>query len=495
MGSYQAGLFAAVIVPFTVESYKWLQEDPAETSAAYLKQISSQLSSFVVSSALINSTTSFTPVVQSPASRISVHINRLWFLSLTLSLVSAFFSLTVLQWLRQLSIPRYLSTRNAARLRQWRWDALLWYQVPSIITFLPLLIQIAVVLFMIGLGLLIGPLDPTVAVTFGVFAAAGVAFFAWTTILPLWSPQIPYKSPVIPTTISVLQWIASIVLRTLYAVFMFFEGIILAISWGVWLCWGRAGEAVGNAWDAISDKLRLQFRKLIKLATPRVRRVGLGRFWPDRETAALTHDGSPDELDASALSSAITAASGKDLTMFIQVFKAQKASYRMRCLVQVMAYTIGFHFDLGHDRNRTTPFSQSGETNFARVRERASHLTTKELALLLRSAHKGLFVGAFPCEDEPGEEKILWRQNEAAPSMLLLFHLATMTGHVDEPSRPTVLDSIASVRHTLLERLTLDNPNRAAVFRPSSERWVLTLLLCHYLHGLSTWQWPDECER
>ncbi|KAF9257480.1 hypothetical protein L218DRAFT_879369, partial [Marasmius fiardii PR-910] len=30
------GLFSAVVTPFTIESYQWLQEDPADTSAALL---------------------------------------------------------------------------------------------------------------------------------------------------------------------------------------------------------------------------------------------------------------------------------------------------------------------------------------------------------------------------------------------------------------------------------------------------------------------------
>ncbi|TFK33380.1 hypothetical protein BDQ12DRAFT_615343, partial [Crucibulum laeve] len=39
-----AGLFSAVVTAFTVESYKWLQEDSSDVSLAVLIHISSQLS-------------------------------------------------------------------------------------------------------------------------------------------------------------------------------------------------------------------------------------------------------------------------------------------------------------------------------------------------------------------------------------------------------------------------------------------------------------------
>ena len=44
----QAGLFSAVVTAYTIESYQWLQDDPAAQTVQLLTQISAQLASFSV---------------------------------------------------------------------------------------------------------------------------------------------------------------------------------------------------------------------------------------------------------------------------------------------------------------------------------------------------------------------------------------------------------------------------------------------------------------
>ena len=132
-----------------------------------LARLSLQLSALTIafmnanpaSSGLINSTA---PALSLPdvASRFvpvsyAVPVNVLWFLSLTLSLVSAFFAIAAQQWLRQLRIPPDMPVRRAVQLLAFRQDGLKTWQVPSIISLLPLLLQIAVGLFLVGLFLLL----------------------------------------------------------------------------------------------------------------------------------------------------------------------------------------------------------------------------------------------------------------------------------------------------------------------------------------------------
>ncbi|KAF9255870.1 hypothetical protein L218DRAFT_833902, partial [Marasmius fiardii PR-910] len=90
-----AGLFSGVVTAFTVKSYQWLQEDPANTSAALLN------STIVL---LIQSPSTITPPTQPPpftASASVVRISTFWFLSLTLALIDALFGLLCKQWIRE----------------------------------------------------------------------------------------------------------------------------------------------------------------------------------------------------------------------------------------------------------------------------------------------------------------------------------------------------------------------------------------------------------
>ncbi|KAJ3533212.1 hypothetical protein NM688_g7312 [Phlebia brevispora] len=204
-----AGLFSAVVTPFTVESATWLQQDPGDATNMFLAYISLQISSFVNTPPLINSsapalplqnvTSAFTPAA------IAAPVNTLWVLSLTLSLMSAFFAITVQQWLRQLGLPADIPIRRAVELLALRADGLKTWQVPGIISLLPLLLQIAVILFLVGLFILLQSLNTTVTISFGAVALPGVLAFLISACIPLINSQCPYKSPFVPTISIVLR--------------------------------------------------------------------------------------------------------------------------------------------------------------------------------------------------------------------------------------------------------------------------------------------------
>lgn len=206
-----------MITPFTVESYKWLQPDAEGASSTLLAHISLQLSKLTFTSVLagatapvvLNTTTpalSLPDVHQSSSLGSSViPINILWFLSLALSLISAFFAITAQQWLRQLRLPPKMPVRRAVHLLAIRKDGLTTWQVPSIISLLPLLLQVAVVLFLSGLFLLLKSLNAGLTIAFGAVALIGLLAFLATIVLPLITAHCPYKSPLVPTVIFVLQ--------------------------------------------------------------------------------------------------------------------------------------------------------------------------------------------------------------------------------------------------------------------------------------------------
>ncbi|KAK1221132.1 hypothetical protein PQX77_016062 [Marasmius sp. AFHP31] len=170
-----AGLFSAVVTAFTIESYQWLEEQPEDTTVALLKQISWKQ---------INGTT---PPDSQPfeVSTSVICINILWFLSLILALVDALFALLCKQWLREHSRHTHTRTPNEALALRWlRKQSLERWHVPTILASLPMLLELALFLFLAGLLELLHTRHP---ILFGI--ATGVIvltalFYIGTTIIP-----------------------------------------------------------------------------------------------------------------------------------------------------------------------------------------------------------------------------------------------------------------------------------------------------------------------
>ncbi|KAK1216180.1 hypothetical protein PQX77_021194 [Marasmius sp. AFHP31] len=170
-----AGLFSAVVTAFTIESYQWLEEQPEDTTVALLKQISWKQ---------INGTT---PPDSQPfeVSTSVVRINVLWFLSLILALVDALFALLCKQWLREHSRHTHTRTPNEALALRWlRNQSLERWHVPTILASLPMMLELALFLFLTGLLELLRTRHP---ILFGI--ATGVIvltalFYIGTTIIP-----------------------------------------------------------------------------------------------------------------------------------------------------------------------------------------------------------------------------------------------------------------------------------------------------------------------
>ncbi|TBU37662.1 hypothetical protein BD309DRAFT_598952, partial [Dichomitus squalens] len=186
-----SGLFSAVLTAFNIESYKLLQQDPTETSAALLARISAQLAG---NSANGPSSPSTSPPTFHVSSR-AVRINILWFSSLVLSLVSASIGILTKQWLREYISNTASSHRENARIRQLRHDGFIRWHIPLTIALLPILLQIAMALFFAGLLDLLWSLHPAVAGVVTVLVTISLSFLVFTTLLPTLRGDCPYKSP------------------------------------------------------------------------------------------------------------------------------------------------------------------------------------------------------------------------------------------------------------------------------------------------------------
>ncbi|KAL0063636.1 hypothetical protein AAF712_009434 [Marasmius tenuissimus] len=171
----EAGLFSAVVTAFTIESYQWLEEQPEDTTVTLLKQLSWQQ---------INGTTPPNPEPFQVSTSV-VRINVLWFLSLIIALVDALFALLCKQWLREHS--RHTHTRTPAEALALRWlrnQSLKKWHVPTILASLPMLLELALFLFLAGLLELLRTRHP---VPFAIAMAVVVLtalFYIVTTIIP-----------------------------------------------------------------------------------------------------------------------------------------------------------------------------------------------------------------------------------------------------------------------------------------------------------------------
>ncbi|KAL0062883.1 hypothetical protein AAF712_010204 [Marasmius tenuissimus] len=169
-----AGLFSAVVTAFTIESYQWLQEAPEDATVTLLKQISHQL----------NSTSVPEPDEFKVTSSV-VAINALWFLSLIIALVDALFALLCKQWLREHRRHTHTRTPSEALALRWlRHQSLEKWHVPAILASLPMLLELALFLFLAGLLELLRTRHP---VPFGVatiVVAFAALFYFGTTIIP-----------------------------------------------------------------------------------------------------------------------------------------------------------------------------------------------------------------------------------------------------------------------------------------------------------------------
>ncbi|KAJ3485504.1 hypothetical protein NLI96_g4909 [Meripilus lineatus] len=192
-----AGLYSAILTAFLVEAYKLLQPDSSDDSKQILLEISRQLASFTITSGLVNATyvPSSLPTGSFTPTRSSVWLNGLWFVALILSLTTASLGLLVKQWLRECDDNPAITPEEHRRIRLFRVRGLRKYKVHEMATFLPLLLQISLILFFSGLVLFTQTVHATIGwVIMGLVVIWGT-FLVITTILPWFSASCPYKTP------------------------------------------------------------------------------------------------------------------------------------------------------------------------------------------------------------------------------------------------------------------------------------------------------------
>ena len=182
---------------------------------------------------LIPSATSPTPTSS------TIRINVFWFTSLSLSLTTVLLGTTCMQWLREYRHYDPLTHKDALLLRHMRYEGLIRWKVPVILSLLPTLLQAALVFFFIGiLDLLLG-LNRAVAFIVAITIGLAMIFMVGTTIAPAIQylldrredicersdAQCPYKSPQSWACLQIMI-LATLVLEHIKR---------WATSWRIWL--------------------------------------------------------------------------------------------------------------------------------------------------------------------------------------------------------------------------------------------------------------------
>ncbi|PBK66355.1 hypothetical protein ARMSODRAFT_890686, partial [Armillaria solidipes] len=154
-----AGLFSAVVTTFVAQTYQNLQADYAAMSASLLyesvlvqRAIANGSSVNAIAPSPLNPTIAFVPATT------DVWVNGLWFTSLFLSLTTALVAVLVKQWLHHYVALPSGTPRHRSFTRQFRYAGFQKWHVQVIIGLLPVLMHLALAIFLSGLVIFLHPL-------------------------------------------------------------------------------------------------------------------------------------------------------------------------------------------------------------------------------------------------------------------------------------------------------------------------------------------------
>ncbi|RXW12140.1 hypothetical protein EST38_g13714 [Candolleomyces aberdarensis] len=174
-----AGLFGGIVSSFVLDARKDLQVDSEQNLLSDIRQT------------LLSGSISQTPGV----STATEWVNGLWILSLYITLFSAITGVLAKAWLTNyVSVTKRREAEDAYNRYQLDKQADQWY-LKEVITIVPLLLQVATFLFLVGLVIRGYGDSPTLSIVLLAFCAAGGIIYLLMTVLPLMSPTSPFNTP------------------------------------------------------------------------------------------------------------------------------------------------------------------------------------------------------------------------------------------------------------------------------------------------------------
>ncbi|KZO99220.1 hypothetical protein CALVIDRAFT_511485, partial [Calocera viscosa TUFC12733] len=187
------GLFSAILSAFLVAAWPTMQPDSSQGQSDALVVISQQLV-LLSSGRPMDSSVAYQPQGFTPPGW-AVGVNCLWFTSLFISLLTAVLAMLLKEWLTAYKDNVTLVPLERVKQRQMRYDGMIKWNVPSIVSLLPLAIHVAVFLFLIGLVLFAWPVSTALFTLLTMLLFGGLGLYIVLAALPMVHPECPYKSP------------------------------------------------------------------------------------------------------------------------------------------------------------------------------------------------------------------------------------------------------------------------------------------------------------
>lgn len=173
----QAGLFSAVHTTFVAQTSQALSNDFAAVSTSLLLEIAT------LQRAQINGTsTDDIPISDMTFGPSGFDI---WVNALALSLGTALMAVLVKQWLYQYMSMTSGTPRDRSLIRQYRFNGIRKWHVLTIISILPIILHIALGVFLIGLVVFLIPLNIPLACVVEFMTALVYAVYITTNIMPI----------------------------------------------------------------------------------------------------------------------------------------------------------------------------------------------------------------------------------------------------------------------------------------------------------------------
>ncbi|KAF5362929.1 hypothetical protein D9758_007144 [Tetrapyrgos nigripes] len=192
-----SALYSASLTAFLIESYKTLQDDPAQDTVFFLAQISQQLA------AASNGTTfQFEPpAFHVPTS--AIVCNVLWFLSLALALTCSLLATFVQQWTRDFIHKTNLkpSPVRQARVIAYMYSGLRDFGMHSFVDLIPILLHISLFFFFAGLVAFLLPVNRVLTYIMACVLAVFLLVYTVLSCITLLYLNAPYRTP-----LSVVLW-------------------------------------------------------------------------------------------------------------------------------------------------------------------------------------------------------------------------------------------------------------------------------------------------
>ncbi|KAJ3541667.1 hypothetical protein NMY22_g3802 [Coprinellus aureogranulatus] len=190
-----AALFSAIVTAFTLDASKRLEVDQQESTATLLFLVHQQLDSIAR-----QNTTTLPDLIANPASTFqippyAVHINVCWYLSLTLSLMTAVLGILCLQWLREHRRDTSAPAEDVFFLRFHRIRAMDHWKVSALIGSLPVLLLASLFLFLSGLAVYLWTINRSVAIAASIAIGSTISILLITSTLPVMKRGCVFRSP------------------------------------------------------------------------------------------------------------------------------------------------------------------------------------------------------------------------------------------------------------------------------------------------------------